>query len=184
MGAAFPIVGGLFGAFSSMEAAKRQNELAQQSMRSSMDAFNLREFTQKKKRDALFSQTMERRDMEALKQSRFAAQARGRVKAAQAAGGLSTGSGIGARQIHQVNQQASFGQEMLSRNEAQMLEQVQSDYSARRIENVASFQAQINQAMQQQTNETFAMISGGLSGIGSGMAIAGGGKDMGWWGGG
>ena len=178
MGAALGAGMGIFGAYSSMEAAKRQNELAQQSMKSSMDAFNLREFTQKKKRDALFKQTMERRDMEALKQSRIAAQARGRVKAAQAAGGLSTGSGVGARQIHQINQQAGFGQTMLSRNEAQMLDRVHSDYAARRIENVASLEAQLNAAMQQQTNETFAMISGGLSGLGSGLSIAGGFKDL------
>lgn len=169
---------GVFGAFSSHQQAKRQNELAMESMHSSMDSFNLREFTQKKKRDAIFSQTMERQDMEALKQSRLAAQARGRVKAAQAAGGLSTGSGTGARQIDQVNQQAGFGQQMIASNERQMLASAQSDYAARRIENVSSLEAQLNAAMQQQTNETFAAISGGLSGLGSGLSIAGGIKDL------
>ncbi len=171
MGAAAGAGMGIFGAFSSMQAAKRQNEMATQSMNTSMDSFNMREYMQKKKRNALFTQTMERRDMEALKQSAAAAKARGKVKSAMAAGMRSTASGSGAAQIQQINQTAGFGQEMLSRNESQMLERTQSDYSARRIENVASASAQINAAMQQQTNTTFAAISGGLSGLGSGLSI-------------
>ena len=164
------VVAGALGCAAQAEAA---NAAARRSMASAGRAYGLKEFTQRRKRDALIAQTMRKRDVEALKSSKTAAEARGRVRVAQAAGGLSAASGSGLAMMEQVNFQSGYQQGILSKSAENMAAKFQSDYVAHDIQSSSLLESQMNQAFASMQNEFLATLTGGVRGLQSDLMVVG-----------
>ena len=177
-GAVLGIGGGIFGMMSQRAQAQRANENAMRAADSAAKMRAIKMQSQRQKRNTLFAQTMQKRDMMALKQARADAKARGKAKASSASAGLSTGSGSANQRIASMNAFAASKQEALSSQFGIQTENIRSAFEAGAIDSAAQMEQQINAAYAQMQDPTMAAIGGAISGVGSGLSIAGAGKDL------
>ena len=160
--------------YANMEAAKRQNEAIANSMRLNAAMADKKQEQLAERRDVLTTQTMEYADIEALKQEKQRAIARGKIKVAQAEGGLSTGgAGIGVSMLSFADAESNFAQEILALNTKSAVEKIDMDYQYGQLQNLASYEAQISNAMMQSRSPFLAGLTGAMSGIGTGLSMTG-----------
>tara|TARA_R100000458_G_scaffold25185_2_gene22698 strand:- start:3138 stop:3716 length:579 start_codon:yes stop_codon:yes gene_type:complete len=158
--------------YASMEAAQRQNEAIMEAMAKNQEMFAAKEEQLTERRDMLAEQTMEYSDIEALKQAKIRAIARGKIKVAQAEGGLSTGgSGVGVSLLNFADAESNFAQEVLALNTQTALEKIDADKEYGALQNLATYETQISNAMMQQRSPFLAGLTGAMQGVGTGLSM-------------
>ena len=162
----------VFGAVTSVMAAKQANKHAERSMRSATENAKRRYAHLNKIKKSKTKMAHAARDVQALKMRSKAARAAGKVKVAQAEGGMSTvGGGSGEALMTQVGIDEQFNQQMISTNTGNVLERISSEYDAGNIETQGTYEAQIAQAMSQTQDPFLAGLTGGVQGLGTGLQI-------------
>jgi hypothetical protein len=177
MGEAALLIGGIMGATTagiSVASAVRQNQAIGRSMEINAQNAAMRQKDLGKRREIMSAQTLDQRRIGQLQQIKQANSVQGRVRAAAAMSGTSTGSGSAARSLEQVNTDRLFNQMVIDRNSRSQLMGINTQYTAGIAENVASFNALMAQLDSQTTNPWLAGIQGGITGLGTGLQIAGG----------
>lgn len=160
--------------YANMEAAKRQNEAIARSMAMNQRMAEKKEKQLQETRDVLTDQTLEYGDIEALKQEKARAMARGKIKVAQAEGGLSTGgAGVGVSLLNFADAESNFAQEVLSMNTGAAVDKIEMDYQYGHLQNLASYESQISNAMMQARSPFLAGLTGAMSGMGTGLSMTG-----------
>jgi len=158
--------------YANMEAAKRQNEAIAKSMAMNQKMAEKKQEQLTERRDVLTTQTMEYSDVEALKLEKQRAVARGKIKTAQAEGGLSTGGeGVGVDILNFADAESNFSQEVLALNTSTAVDKIDMDYQYGKLQNLASYESQISNAMMQSRSEFLAGLTGAMSGIGTGISM-------------
>lgn len=167
------LIVGAMSAAMSVHQAQQQNKAAKMSMNSATaNAKRRYEHLQTAKKQKTDS-AMAARDVEALKMRNKAARVAGRVKVAQAEGGMSTFSGSGEGMMAQVERDEAFNQDLLSQNTGNMLDRISSDFNAGNIETQGTYESQIATAMSQTQSPFLSGLSGAISGVGTGLSMHG-----------
>ena len=159
------------GAVTSMMAAKQQNAAVKRSMYTTKKYAEMRRDSIIERRGIMQKQTLASRDAETLKTMRRASEVRGKIRVAQASGGLSTGSGSAARMVKQADIDEASNLGILNTNTANRMQMMNIDYKNMNLENMAGYEQNINQALAQGQNEMLAGLSGGASGLSTGLGI-------------
>jgi hypothetical protein len=159
------------GAVTSMMAAKQQNKAVARSMYTNKKYAEMRRESIIERRGIMQKQTLAARDAETLKTMRRASEVRGKIRVAQAAGGLSTGSGSGARIVKQADIDEAQNLGILNTNTANRMQMMNLDYKNMNLENMANYENNINQALSQGQNTMLAGLTGGISGLSTGLGI-------------
>ena len=88
--------------------------------------------------------------------------------------GLSTGSGVGEQMMNQLFFDESFAKDMIERGRYEAVRRANLDYQQQQLSSTQAYQSQaMNYSMQAQ-NPFLSGITGGLQGLGTGLSIAGG----------
>ena len=156
----------------SVSAAQQANKAAMRSARAANANAKRRYEHIQKAKEQKTKQTMTARDVEALKLRNKAAKVAGRVKVAQAEGGMSTvGDGSGAQILNQVGADEKFAGDLLSQNTGNMLARINSEYGAANIETQGSVEAQLAAAQGQMGSVFLSGLTGALGGVSTGLSI-------------
>lgn len=108
-----------------------------------------------------------------------AAMAKGRVRAGAAMSGLSTGSGVGQQLMSQLSFDEFFAKNAIDVGRYEAIRRANLDYQQQSLASSQAYQTQaMNYSMQQQ-NPFLSGITGGLTGMGTGLSIMGGLRQMG-----
>ena len=159
-------------AYTSYASAQAQNEMLAQQMAANarMAAAKNKQIIERK--EVVQAQTKEYADVESLKIEKQRAIARGKIRVSQAEGGLSTGgSGSGKSLLNFADSESSFSHEILALNTASALDNISQDAAHGILGNVASYEAQIHQAMLQTQSPFLAGLSGGIQGAATGLSM-------------
>ncbi len=165
-------------AYASSESAKRQNEAIARSLASRRKTAAKQAGMLADRRENVVAQVEDAADLEALKIEKQRAAALGAYKVAAAEGGLSTSSGAGEMLMNYASQEAAFSQGVLTQNTTAQLAQIQKDTEMQQLQNAATYEAQLNQAMVQMQSPFLASLGGGISGAGTGLQFASGVKSL------
>ena len=171
------IIGGILGATTaglSVASAVRQNQAIGRSMQVNAQNALVRQKDLERRREVMTSQTLDQRRIAQLQQVRQANTVQGRLRASAAMSGTSTGSGSAARSLEQVNTDRLFNQMVIDRNTRSQLQGINTQYTTGINDNLAAFDAMMAQLDSQTTNSWLAGIQGGITGLGTGLQIAGG----------
>tara|TARA_R100000654_G_scaffold62742_3_gene89868 strand:- start:539 stop:1105 length:567 start_codon:yes stop_codon:yes gene_type:complete len=163
----------------SYDIAAKRNKAMKKSMASSRRIFEMRSSALKDRRKSAIKGVLEKRDLAVLQQTTGANKAKGQIKVAMAGAGLSTGSGSGLSLLKDVEAQQELNNYILRENTRNALEGIQSGFKADSINAIASYEQQFNAAQAQMSNAALSAFASGLGGVGTGLQITGGLKDMG-----
>jgi hypothetical protein len=125
-------------------------------------------------RNLIESQITDRAAAESRMKEREASAARGRLRAGAAMAGLSTGSGVGEQMMNQLFFDESFAKDMIERGRYESIRRANLDYQQQQLSSTQAYQSQaMNYSMQAQ-NPFLSGVTGGLQGLGTGLSIVGG----------
>jgi len=159
------------GAVTSVMGASQQNKAVKRSMMTNKKYAEMRRDSIIERRGVMQKQTLAARDAESLKTMRRASEVRGRIRVAQASGGLSTGSGSGERVLTQADIDEAQNLSIINENTANKMTMMNINYKNLNTENMAGYEQNINAALAQGQNEMLAGLSGGMSGLSTGLSM-------------
>lgn len=157
-----------------MQQAKQQNMLAHHNAKMARQQQKTRQDMLTKKRDSAVKTTMRARDVTALKERRALAKAMGKVKVAQASGGLSTGGGSGMKMLSSIQSTGAANADMLSANTQEQFKNINSQFEAGNIQSYQTFEQQLMNAHAMKQSEFLSGLGGGIQGFGTGVGISSG----------
>ena len=117
---------------------------------------------------------MRARDVTALKERRTLARAMGKVKVAQASGGLSTGGGSGMRMLSSIQSTGAANADLLSMNTQETFKNINSQFEGGNIQSYQTFEQQLMNAHAMKQNSFLSGLSGGIQGLGTGIQMSSG----------
>ena len=157
-----------------MQQAKQANMMAHHNAKLARQQQSTRQTMLTKKRDSAIKTTMRARDVTALKERRNLAKAMGKVKVAQASGGLSTGGGTGMKMLASVQSTAAGNADLLSMNTQEQFKNINSQFEAGNIQSYQTFEQQLMNAHAMKQNSFLSGLSGGIQGLGTGIQMSSG----------